>query len=234
MHCANAEAASQSRQAESPVGSLPIRDWASTLNTTMPVTASHKQGAAERAAAPLAVRLSSNVLQPSAQLQTHAPSAHTHASPPQHLPEQATNKGKSCRHTGSARVRHSRKRRDACKASAAQETDPSQINHVKRHRQGLAVVAPGPDTHHSNPFPATSLQAAVGSHHADKMPAIAPVPSAVWFQHVAVFIIQANNVLCVSGCLTTPCCFAFSVFFTHIAPTNQFFVNLAHLLAMAY
>ena len=109
----------------------------------MPVTASHKQGAAEPVAAPLAMRLSSKVLQPSAQLQAHAPSAHTHASPPQRLPEQATSKGIFCRHTGSAGVRHSRKRRDACKASAAQEADPPQTKHVKCHRQGLAVVAPG-------------------------------------------------------------------------------------------
>lgn len=104
----------------------------------MPLAASHKQQATEQAIAPLATHISSDVLQPSSQLQAHAPSAHSDVPPLQHLPEQATNKGKSCTHTGSAGGRHSRKRRDACKASAAQGADPSLTKHVKRHRQGLA------------------------------------------------------------------------------------------------
>lgn len=145
-----AEAAQHARQAKSPVGSLLTRTLASTLNATMPLAAPDKQEAVEQVAAPLAMRSSSNMLQPSSQLQAHGPSAHSDATPPQHLPEQATGEGNSCRHTGSVEGRHTRKRRDACTASAAPEADPSQTKHVKRHCQGLAVVLPGPDAHHTN------------------------------------------------------------------------------------
>lgn len=179
------EAATQLRSAKAQASSLP----------TMPLTASHKQEAADQAAAAQTMHSSPNSVQPSPQLQANAASAHVVACAQQFLPEQATETDKSSRQTAGEEGGCYRKRTQASRASAAQAAEPSEAKHSKCRKQGLAATPPAPDERHRNQDSTTSLQAAAGSHgsgEAGKVASFAPL-YCKFVQHIAVNLMSLCN-----------------------------------------